>query len=192
MWLATRTNPDAQPPHAGISIFCVPTSTPGYTITRIENMYDGEFAQTFFDDMRVPAECLVGQENQGWQVLMAALGTERGIAGAHIGLEAAHLFEQACARIRETRTPTGPLKDDAVVRDTIGRLAAELLIGRQLSLYCFEVAGTGETPLHLAAATKVFASELVERMCEALEELFGMEGTAPSWTAVSSSGCAIP
>ncbi|MFC3711222.1 acyl-CoA dehydrogenase family protein [Sphingoaurantiacus capsulatus] len=173
MWLAARTDPTARPDPAGITMFCVPTSTPGYTISRMDNMYDGEFAQTFFDDMRVPAECVVGEENKGWRVLMGALGTERGIAGATIVMEAANLFEHACAAIRADPA----LRQDATVRDTIGWLAAELAVGRQLGLYCFEVAGTGETPLQLAAATKVFSSELTERMSEGLQEVFGMEAS---------------
>jgi alkylation response protein AidB-like acyl-CoA dehydrogenase len=176
MWLAARTDPDATPQQAGVTIFCVPTDTPGFSMTRIENMYDGEFAQTFFDDMRVPADYVVGRENQGWQVLMAALGTERGIAGAHLVLEAAHLFELVCDHIRSAEGPDGPLKDDPITRDTIGRLAAELFVGRALALHCFDVAGQGETPLYLAAATKIFSSELIERMCEALLDLVGMEG----------------
>ena len=47
-------------------------------------MYDGEFINTFLDNVRVPAESLVGKLNGGWEVLTGSLGTERGIVGAAI------------------------------------------------------------------------------------------------------------
>ena len=55
MFLAARTDPDAKPPHAGISMFIVPMNTPGITIQPASTMYDGTFANIFYDDVRIPA-----------------------------------------------------------------------------------------------------------------------------------------
>jgi alkylation response protein AidB-like acyl-CoA dehydrogenase len=175
MWLAAKTDPDAKPPHAGISMFCVPTNTVGVTIRPIKTMYDGEFINTFFDDVRIPADTLVGKLNGGWEILTGSLGTERAIVGAAIIAKLAHGFELVCEYIRGVEIAGRALKDDPVVRDTIGSFAAQIEIGRQLGLYCFETAGQGETPPHDAATTKVFAGELMERFYESVQELLGME-----------------
>jgi alkylation response protein AidB-like acyl-CoA dehydrogenase len=56
MFLAARTDPDARPPHAGISMFIVPMDTPGITVKPATTMYDGHFANIFYDDVRIPAD----------------------------------------------------------------------------------------------------------------------------------------
>ena len=65
VWLAARTDPDA-PKHKGLSVFIVPTDTPGFSWSRCAR-WPGEFTSaTFYDGVRVPADNLVGGENQGW------------------------------------------------------------------------------------------------------------------------------
>src|SRR5437773_1102693 len=64
LWLAARTAPDA-PKHEGISVFIVETSAPGFKITPIETLDDGRTNACYFQDMRVPAAMLVGEENAG-------------------------------------------------------------------------------------------------------------------------------
>jgi alkylation response protein AidB-like acyl-CoA dehydrogenase len=173
MWLAAKTDPDAQPPHAGISMFCVRTDTPGITIRPVKTMYDGEFVNTFFDDVRIPADALVGRLNGGWQILTESLGVERSIVGGMILAKLAHSFELVCDYIRQA--DGGALARDPVVRDAIGSFAAQIETGRQLALSCVIAAGQGETPPHLAAVTKVFAGELMERFFETVQELLGYE-----------------
>ena len=73
MFLAARTDRDAKPQHAGISMFVVPMDTSGITINSSATMYDGTFANIFYDDVRVPADALVGELNGGWKVLTDAL-----------------------------------------------------------------------------------------------------------------------
>jgi alkylation response protein AidB-like acyl-CoA dehydrogenase len=175
MWLAAKTDLDAKPAHAGISMFCVPTGTKGVTIRPVKTMYDGEFINTFLDDVRIPAECLVGEVNGGWEVLTGSLGTERGVVGATILAKLAHAFDLVCDFIRKCEVSGQPLRKDPIVRDTIGSFAAQIEIGRQLALHCAVLAGTGETPPHIAAITKVYASELMERFFESVQELLGME-----------------
>jgi alkylation response protein AidB-like acyl-CoA dehydrogenase len=175
MWLAAKTDPEANPPHAGISMFCIPTGTKGVTIRPVKTMYDGEFINTFLDDVRIPAECMVGKLNGGWQVLTGSLGTERGIVGANIVAKLMRSFEIACEYIRKAQSADGPLSKDPVVRDMIGTFATQIEIGRQLALHCAIVAGNGETPHDLAAITKIHAGETMERFFEAVQEILGME-----------------
>ncbi|MGI4814435.1 MAG: acyl-CoA dehydrogenase family protein [Janthinobacterium lividum] len=175
MWLAARTDPDASPPHAGISLFCVSTKTPGITIRPVKTMYDGEFVNTFFDDVRVPADALVGKLNGGWEVLTGSLGTERSVVGARILVQLSHSFELVCEYIRHVSSNGRPLSQDPLVRDTIGGFAAQIEIGRQLALHGVTLAGQGETPQAHAAITKIFAGELMERFFEAAQDILGME-----------------
>src|SRR5205823_14128375 len=76
VWLAARTDPEA-PKHKGISIFIVPTSSPGYKITPIRTMGDVRTNATYYEDVRVPAEDLVGPENGGWWLITTQLNHER-------------------------------------------------------------------------------------------------------------------
>jgi alkylation response protein AidB-like acyl-CoA dehydrogenase len=180
MWLAARTDPHAKPMHAGISMFVVHTDTPGITRKPIKTMYDGEFCNTFFDDVRVPVDALVGPLNGGWQVLTGSLGVERAFVGANIVMKVARTFEELCAYIRSNKTTGRALRDDPVVRDTIGRYAARIEVGRLLALNCVAMLARGQTPTHEAAITKVFAGELMEQFHEAALDLLGMEATLSS------------
>ena len=57
-------------------------------------MYDGSFANIFYDNVRIPLENIVGEVNGGWKVLTGALAFERGLVGGGIVLKVAHAFEQ--------------------------------------------------------------------------------------------------
>jgi alkylation response protein AidB-like acyl-CoA dehydrogenase len=93
MFLAARTDREAQPQHAGISMFIVPMDTPGISVKPATTMYDGSFANIFYDDVRIPRDHIVGPVNGGWKVLTDALANERGLIGGGIVLKVAHAFE---------------------------------------------------------------------------------------------------
>jgi alkylation response protein AidB-like acyl-CoA dehydrogenase len=94
MFLAARTDKQARLPHAGISMFIVPMNADGITIQSATTMYDGSFANIFYDNVRIPLQNLVGELNGGWKVLTGALAFERGLVGGGIVLKVAHAFEQ--------------------------------------------------------------------------------------------------
>jgi len=169
MFLAARTDRDAKPPHAGISMFIVPMDSPGITVKPSSTMYDGSFANIFYDDVRVPADALVGKLNGGWKVLTDALANERGLVGGGIVLKVAHAFDLLCRDIRSHAS----LRNDPLARDRIGQLAAEIEVGRQLMIHCAELAESGTTPPEMGAISKVFSGELMERYGEAALDLLG-------------------
>src|SRR5438876_3716491 len=76
IWLAARTDPEA-PKHKGISMLVVPTNAPGYKITPIRTMGDVRTNATYYEDVRVPAEDLVGPENGGWWLITTQLNHGR-------------------------------------------------------------------------------------------------------------------
>ena len=76
VWLAARTDPDV-PKHKGLSVFIVPTDAPGFHWTPLRTVA-GEFtSSTFYDEVRVPVDNLVGEENQGWKLITNQLNHER-------------------------------------------------------------------------------------------------------------------
>ena len=177
MFLAARTNRYARPAHAGISMFIVPMDTSGIQVKPAATMYDGTFSNIFYDNVRVPADALLGAVDGGWKVLTSALATERGLVGGGIVLKVAHGFKQLCDLIRASARQGKPLHEDPLVRERIARFAAEIEVGRQLMMHCAELAGTGATPPETGAIGKVFSGELMERFGEGALEILGMAAT---------------
>ena len=167
MFLAARTDRTAKP-HAGISMFIVPMDQPGIHVSPSKTMYDGSFANIFYDDVRVPLDALIGPLHGGWKVLTDALANERGVVGGGIVLKVAHAFDLLCDDLRRSAR-----RDDPLARESIGVLAAEIEVGRRLMLACAEKATTGTTPPALGAISKVFSGELMERFGQASLDILG-------------------
>jgi alkylation response protein AidB-like acyl-CoA dehydrogenase len=174
MFLAARTDRNATPPHAGISMFIVPMNAPGITIQPASTMYDGTFANIFYDDVRIPLENIVGEVNGGWKVLTGALAYERGLVGGGIVLKVAHAFEQLRRHVMATGGDRPPPGQNPIVRDKLATLACEIEIGRQLMMHCAELAADGVTPPEYGAISKVYSGELMERFGEAALDILGM------------------
>jgi alkylation response protein AidB-like acyl-CoA dehydrogenase len=174
MFLAARTDPQATPPHAGISMFIVPMEASGITVRPATTMYDGSFANIFYDNVRIPLENIVGEVNGGWKVLTGALAFERGLVGGGIVLRVAHAFEQLRRRVMEKEGDAPPLCDDPMVRDRMATIASEIEVGRQLMMHCAELATDGVTPPEYGAISKVFSGELMERFGETALDILGM------------------
>jgi len=173
MFLAARTDAQAKPPHAGISMFIVPMEAAGITIRPAVTMYDGSFANIFYDNVRIPLENIVGEVNGGWKVLTGALAFERGLVGGGIVLKVAHAFEQLRRHVMAGEGHAR-LCDDPLVRDRMARIASEIEVGRQLMMHCAELAADGITPPEYGAISKVFSGELMERFGEAALDILGM------------------
>ena len=86
MILLARTNPAAENKYAGLSFFLSPMKIPGIRTQKIKKL-TGEFGftQTFFEDARISADCLIGGEGNGWKVAMRTLEYERGARGGQAG-----------------------------------------------------------------------------------------------------------
>jgi alkylation response protein AidB-like acyl-CoA dehydrogenase len=173
MWLAARTDPQAKPAHAGISVFCLPMDLPGITIRPSMTLYGHTNCTEFFDNVRLPADALVGELNAGWKILTSALATERQIAVSFVSM-GAYRLSLLNAHVRTARKANGQaLKDDATVRERIASIAAEMEVTRQLALQCMMLSEQGKVPIHEAAIVKVLASEVTQRMGEAALDIAG-------------------
>lgn len=177
MFLAARTDKQASRPHAGISMFIVPMDAEGITVRPAGTMYDGTFANIFYDDVSIPLDNLVGEINGGWKVLTGALAFERGLVGGGIVLKVAHAFEQLRQHVLAGDDDRPPLAHDPIVRAKIAALASEIEVGRQLMMHCAELAADGMTPPEYGAMSKIFSSELMERFGEATLDILGTRAT---------------
>jgi alkylation response protein AidB-like acyl-CoA dehydrogenase len=174
MFLAARTDRTAKPPHAGISMFIVPMNAPGISIQPATTMYDGSFANIFYDNVRIPPENLVGELNGGWKVLTGALAFERGLVGGGIVLKVAHAFEQLRRHVMNRHGDQPALGEDSIIRDRMATLACEIEVGRQLMMHCAGLATDDVTPPEYGAISKVFSGELMERFGEAALDILGI------------------
>ena len=108
MFALVRTDPQAQPRHAGISFLLIDLHSPGITIRPIKTIAgDDEFSEVFFDNVIVPAENLVGKLNDGWRIANALLGHER------IGTSNPQYALMALDRIKTIARATGIMADPA-------------------------------------------------------------------------------
>jgi alkylation response protein AidB-like acyl-CoA dehydrogenase len=167
MILVARTNSDPQIKHGAISLFVLPMSTPGITVRPMMAMYGHKFCSIFLDDVIVPHENLLGDEGGGWAILGGALASERIVMGS-FSSQVADLFRRMVAEARARR-----LTADPRVRDKLAALAADVESARQLSLRSIALSGGEYVPLVEAAMSKVYSSELSQRLTEAGIDIFG-------------------
>lgn len=172
LWLATRTDPEAKK-HAGISVFMVDLRTPGISVRPGFALYGKIFSAVFFDNVRVPSRAMVGCVNSGWQVITDALAAERIMMGASRKAIIERAFGRMTAYIRSATVGGKVLKDDAVIRDRIGALAADIEVARQFLMRNAAILEQGRVPLYEAAISKVFSSELQERLGQAALDMLG-------------------
>ncbi|HML96988.1 MAG TPA: acyl-CoA dehydrogenase family protein [Tepidiformaceae bacterium] len=171
-WLAARTDPGA-PKHKGISTFAIKMDTPGITVRPLTNMAGThEFNEVFFQDVRVPAANLVGEENRGWYNVAVGLDFERSSIGATSN--ARRTVDDLVAHIRESKVR---------VSDAIRHRMAEHAIGVQLLRnMAYYIAShqekTGIAPTRESQMAKLFGAEMQQRIAATAAQVFGMEGQA--------------
>lgn len=154
---------------AGISFLLVPMDAPGVTVRPIRNLEMlEEFAEVFLDDVRVPADHIVGPVNGGWTVAKALLGHERVFIGAP------RLSASALSRLKAMAQRTGAW-DDPVFRDTYAGLQCDLHDLADLFETYVERLKTGAPIGADVASLKIFQSELYQRIAGVMMEVSGEE-----------------
>lgn len=175
LWLAARTDPGAQPKHAGISVFVLPLSTPGITIHPSLAMYGKTFSEIRLEDVRIPLSALVGEVNKGWPIITNALASERVTIGTAVALLEGAL-DRLTNYVSHAEVGGRKLRDDPVILDKLGGLAADIEAARQLALRNIRLACAGKVPIFEASMAKVFVAELQGRLGEASLEILGSGG----------------
>jgi acyl-CoA dehydrogenase len=171
VWLACRTDPNAAR-HKGISIIIVPTTSAGFSVTPIHIMGGGRTNATFYDDVRVPAGNLVGEENGGWSLITNQLNHER-VAIAPAGW-VVRRFNEVLAWARATTLVDGRrVIDQEWVQVNLARVQARLEFLKLLNWKVAWSATEGAVSPADASATKVFGTEFYIEAYRLLMEVIG-------------------
>ena len=157
VWLAVRTDPDA-PKHKGISILIVDTTDPGYSFTPIITADGSHHTNaTYYNDVRVPVDMLVGEENEGWRLITTQLNHERVMLGP------AGRIEGLRDRVADWAIKAGVI-DLPDVRDVMGRVTAAFRVNELFNWEVARAAATGELSVGDASSSKVFAADQVQHL----------------------------
>ena len=175
MFMLARTDPEA-PKHRGISYFLVDMKSPGVEVRPLINMANQEmFNEVFFEDVRVPAKNVVGELNRGWYVGTTTLDFERSSIGSAVGLK--HTLNELVKFARANATSgvsrTGNL---ASVKAELADRYIETLVARMMSYRVVTMQAKGLIPNHEASMTKLFASELSQRIARTGIKVLGLYG----------------
>jgi alkylation response protein AidB-like acyl-CoA dehydrogenase len=170
VWLAARTDPDAVK-HKGLSILIVPTNAEGFSWTPVHTMAGPTTSATYYQDVRVPATALVGEEHRGWPLITNQLNHERvALTSAAPVLTALH---EVTAWAQRTKLPDGNrVIDQEWVRLHLARVHAK---AEFLKLMNWRIAwGVEQSPSPAdASATKVFGTEFATEAYRLLMEVLG-------------------
>ncbi|MPZ97903.1 MAG: hypothetical protein GEU80_00980 [Dehalococcoidia bacterium] len=172
----TRTDPDA-PKHRGISYFMLRMDTPGISLRPIVQLHDAAgFNETFFEDVRVPAKNMIGEENRGWYVSTTTLDFER--SGIH-RIAAANPPYQRLLRHAQQPDSAGEgrrVVDNPVHRLSLGDTATEVAIGELLGYRVTWMQSRGLVPNMESSMSKMFGSETQQRLARRGVNMLGLAG----------------
>ena len=163
----------------GISAFLVPTQTPGYTVARLEDkmgQHASDTAQILFENCRVPASCLLGEEGMGLKIALSGLeGGRIGIASQAVGMARA-AFEAALSYAKERSSFGQPIFNHQAVQFKLADMATQIEVARQMIWHAASLKDAGRPCLKEAAMAKLFATEMAERVCSDAIQVHGGYG----------------
>ena len=185
VWLAARTDPDA-PKHKGISVFVVDLRAPGVTITPQHVMGGFRTNTTFYDNVRVPADALVGELNQGWSYITTQLNYER-LALATVS-QVERALETTIAWANENRRDGRLVAEEPWVRDALAGIAVEADVLKLMNLRTASMVAAGTVPYHDASLNKIFGTELHQRAFGTCLRVMGRTGGLTAGHGVPDGG----
>lgn len=170
-WMFALVRTDTEGPRqAGISMLLIDMKSPGITVQPIRNITGhAEFAQEFFDNVKVPRENLVGQLNGGWKLANIVLGNERFTTGSP---RAAAL---RLNKAREVARVSGAA-DDPAFRQQLAQMEIELLAFSAFYHHGASLAAAGKAPVSMGPVMKVFGGDLSHRAAELVMQTAGTLG----------------
>ncbi|MHB8340265.1 MAG: acyl-CoA dehydrogenase family protein [Mycobacteriales bacterium] len=186
IWLAVRTDP-AAPKHRGISILLVPTSAEGFTVTPILTVGGIRTNATYYSDVRVPLDALVGQENGGWKMMTNQLNHER-VALAALAGPAYRLWAEVRGwALGEPGPDGGPIADQPWVQISLARSFARLQATKLVNWRLVADTAAGQLAPAAASAAKVFGTETLIEIYRDLQNVLGVGG----YLTAGSAGAAL-
>ncbi|MDG4594308.1 MAG: acyl-CoA dehydrogenase family protein [Candidatus Contendobacter sp.] len=163
----------------GLSCFLVPTDTPGYVVTRLEEklgQHASDTAQILFENCRAPAENLLGREGEGYKIALSNLEAGRiGIGAQAVGMARAAL-EAAVSYAQEREAFGVPIVQHQAVLFRLADMATQIEAARQMVWHAASLRDAGRPCLKEASMAKLFASEMAERVCSDAIQIHGGYG----------------
>ncbi|MGE0229193.1 MAG: acyl-CoA dehydrogenase family protein [Dehalococcoidia bacterium] len=175
IYMLVRTDPDA-PKHRGISFLMVDMTTPGIGVRPIISMgWHHATNETFYEDVRVPVDQVVGEINRGWYVGMTLLDFERSnIAGA---TQQKRLIDELVGHVQTGNTPNRL----ELLRREVADRATEVEVNNNLSMRIASMQSRGLIPNYEASMGKAYSTELSQRISRTGTKVFGLYGNL--WAA---------
>ena len=163
----------------GISCFLVPTDTEGYIVSRLEEkmgQHCSDTATIIFDNCRIPAENLLGQEGEGYKIALSNLESGRiGIAAQSVGMARA-AFDAAVEYANQRKAFGVEIVQHQAVAFRLADMATQIEAARQLVLHAATLKDAGFACLKEASMAKLFASTMAERVCSDAIQIHGGYG----------------
>ena len=170
IFMLVRTDPDA-PKHRGITFVMADMRTPGISVRPIISMgWQHATNETFYEDVRVPTDQVVGEVNRGWYVGMTLLDFERSSIAGAIGQQ--RLLEETLSIIKANSTPNRV----ELLRGEIADRATEIEVNNNLTLRIASMQARGLIPNYEASMGKAYTSELSQRLARTGTKVFGLYG----------------
>src|SRR3989441_9890586 len=165
--------------HRGISMFLVERSTPGLTVSRELDkmgMRASDTAELAFQDMRVPAENLLGREGVGFYEVMRVFQRERLVAGLHAVAGCERALEDTIGYVKQRHAFDGPLSEKQVVRHKLADLATLIEAGRWLTYAACLKFAAGEDVVKEISMVKLFTADMAQKVAYDCVQLHGGYG----------------
>ncbi len=174
IYLVARTDPEA-PKHRGISEFVFEASLPGITITPTIDITGSEaWAEVFFDNVRVPKKCLLGEKNRGFYQILNQLDYER--SGLERLMGNYPLFDAVIQFTKETKRNGKPLSQETLIRHKLAQLQIEFEVGRLLTYRVATVIDEGRQPTVEAAMAKAYCTTFEQHLASIATGILGLYG----------------
>ncbi|MBK7951753.1 MAG: acyl-CoA dehydrogenase family protein [Deltaproteobacteria bacterium] len=172
IWLAARTDPNA-PKHKGITMFIVPADAKGFSASPIHTVGDGATAMSYYENVRVPEDAVVGGVNGGWKLITTQLNHER-VGLAAFGSACYSRTEKVIDWARSTETSDGrKMIDLPWVQHNLAEVFARIEAMKLLNWRMAAALETGFVNPADASAVKVYGTEVVLEVYRLLQEIVG-------------------
>ncbi len=175
VWLAARTDPDASKKHKGLTMFLVPTNSPGYSCTPVWTLGTRTNA-TYYENVRLSDEYRVGEINGGWKLITGQLNRERLSLVSH-GMVSNLYKETAEWAASQVDAEGTPLIRKPWVQHNLAKLKTQLEALRMMCLKQAWLMEEGNLGMAEASAAKVYGTEFFVELYRLLLEVMGQAGT---------------
>ena len=173
IFLAARTDSDA-PKHKGISILVVDTSDPGFSYGPIHTVGGVRTNVSYYSDIKVPLDMIIGAENQGWRLITSQLNHER-VGLAAFGINGWKLFRDVLAWARETQPNGRRVIDDPMVQRNLAEVYSHLEAMRVMNARMAWRLENNPVDAVFPSALKVYSTEIMLEVCKLMMDVVGPE-----------------